>query len=86
MKLTQFERYEIYDLNFVEIKDEVIIEHYGSSEHFEECLRTEEEEEVYDWINSREDGEIKYFEKSQPYQSTKRESIYALRKEHIRPN
>ena len=48
MKLTQFERYEIYDLNFVEIKDEVIIEHYGSSEHFEECLRIEEEEEVYD--------------------------------------
>ena len=85
MKLTQFERYEVYDLNFVEIKDEVIIEHYGSLENFEDCLRTEEEE-VYDWINSREDGEIKYFEKPQPYQSTKREVLYGVRKEHIRPN
>ena len=34
MKLTQFERYEMYNVNYVDVKDEVIIEHYGSLEHF----------------------------------------------------
>ena len=69
MKLTQFERYEMYNVNYVDVKDEVIIEHYGSLEHFEECLRTDE-------------GEIEYIESPNDYPSSKNREVFGVYKDH----
>lgn len=81
MKLTQFERYEMYNVNYVDVKDEVIIEHYGSLEHFEECLRTDEGE-IYDWINMRDEGEIEYIESPNDYPSSKNREVFGVYKDH----